>query len=59
MLVRYNPEGDAEANRDQLGKLMRLSQWLRSKARRKFLFELLVPAEDAQLAVRGRRRRAL
>ncbi len=52
VLVRYNPDGDAEANREQLGKLLRLSQWLRSKDR-KFLFELLVPAEEAQLASVG------
>ena len=49
VLVRYNPEGDADANREQLDKLLRLSQWLRSKDR-KFLFELLVPAEESQLA---------
>ena len=48
VLVRYNPDGDAEENREQLGKLKRLSDWLHSKDR-KFLFELLVPAEDAQL----------
>src|SRR6185312_512010 len=43
VLVRYNPEGDAQENREQLGKLRRLSDWLHSK-QRKFLFELLVPA---------------
>jgi len=48
VLVRYNPDGDAEANREQLVKLKRLSDWLK-KNDRKFLFELLVPAEDAQL----------
>ncbi len=48
VLVRYNPEGNAEENREQLGKLKRLSDWLHSKDRR-FLFELLVPAEEAQL----------
>jgi myo-inositol catabolism protein IolC len=48
VLVRYNPDGDAEANRDQLAKLLRLSDWLKANDR-KFLFELLVPAEDAQL----------
>jgi myo-inositol catabolism protein IolC len=48
VLVRYNPEGNAEENAEQLGKLKRLSDWLHSK-RRKFLFELLVPAEEAQL----------
>ncbi len=48
VLVRYNPDGDAEGNREQLGKLKRLSDWLHSHER-KFLFELLVPAEVAQL----------
>jgi myo-inositol catabolism protein IolC len=49
VLVRYNPDGDAEENRVQLGKLKTLSDWLKQHDR-KFLFELLVPAEDAQLA---------
>jgi len=48
VLVRYNPDGEADANREQLGKLKRLSDWLKSHDR-KFLFELLVPAEPAQL----------
>jgi myo-inositol catabolism protein IolC len=52
VLVRYNPDGDAGANREQLQKLKRLSDWLHSKER-KFLFELLVPAEEAQLQMVG------
>ncbi|HEX8714601.1 MAG TPA: DUF2090 domain-containing protein [Solirubrobacteraceae bacterium] len=48
VLVRYNPDGDAEANSEQLVKLKRLSDWLKQHDR-KFLFELLVPAEPAQL----------
>jgi 5-dehydro-2-deoxygluconokinase len=48
VLVRYNPDGDAAANAEQLGKLKRLSDWLKQNDR-KFLFELLVPAENAQL----------
>jgi myo-inositol catabolism protein IolC len=48
VLVRYNPDGDLEANREQSEKLKRLSDWLHAHER-KFLFELLVPAEDAQL----------
>ncbi len=48
VLVRYNPDGDGEANRDQREKLRRLSEWLHGHERR-FLFELLVPAEAAQL----------
>ena len=48
VLVRYNPEGDQEMNARQTEKLRRLSEWLHEH-HRKFLFELLVPAEDAQL----------
>jgi 5-dehydro-2-deoxygluconokinase len=48
VLVRYNPDGNGDANLDQLGKLKRLSDWLRGHEP-KFLFELLVPAEDFQL----------
>jgi 5-dehydro-2-deoxygluconokinase len=48
VLVRYNPDGDAEENRVQLGKLKQLSDWLGQQERR-FLFELLVPAEKTQL----------
>jgi 5-dehydro-2-deoxygluconokinase len=52
VLVRYNPDGDAAGNREQLGKLRRLSDWLKEHDRR-FLFELLVPAEDFQLEMVG------
>jgi len=48
VLVRYNPDGDAEMNRRQAERLRRLSDWLHERDR-KFLFELLVPAEEAQL----------
>jgi 5-dehydro-2-deoxygluconokinase len=48
VLVRYNPEGDAEMNRVQAEKLKRLADWLHEHDR-KFLFELLVPAEPDQL----------
>jgi 5-dehydro-2-deoxygluconokinase len=48
VLVRYNPDGDAEMNKRQSDRLKRLSDWLHEHDR-KFLFELLVPAEDAQL----------
>jgi myo-inositol catabolism protein IolC len=48
VLVRYNPDGNAQENSEQVAKLKRLSDWLQAKER-KFLFELLVPAEDAQL----------
>jgi myo-inositol catabolism protein IolC len=52
VLVRYNPDGDAGENDEQLVKLKRLSDWLKANDR-KFLFELLVPAEDAQLDAVG------
>jgi myo-inositol catabolism protein IolC len=48
VLVRYNPEGDREMNANQSVRLRRLSDWLHERER-KFLFELLVPAEPAQL----------
>lgn len=49
VLVRWNPEGDPEGNRVQGERLQRLSDWLHERDR-KFLFELLVPATDSQLA---------
>jgi myo-inositol catabolism protein IolC len=48
VLVRYNPEGDPEANAGQLVRLERLSTWLHERDR-KLLFELLVPALSEQL----------
>jgi 5-dehydro-2-deoxygluconokinase len=48
VLVRYNPDGDAEMNGRQLERLKRLADWLHEHDR-KFLFELLVPAEPDQL----------
>jgi len=52
VLVRYNPDGDSAMNERQLGRLKRLSDWLHANDR-KFLFELLVPAEPAQLEAVG------
>ena len=52
VLVRLNPEGDAEMNERQLGRLKELADWLHAHDR-KFLFELLVPAEDHQLEAVG------
>lgn len=52
VLVRYNPDDDAALNRRQLERLKRLSDWLHARDR-KFLFELLVPALDEQLASVG------
>lgn len=48
VLVRYNPDGDPETNQRQLGRLKELADWLHEHDRL-FLFELLVPAEPAQL----------
>ncbi|MHB8490842.1 MAG: 2-deoxy-5-keto-D-gluconate 6-phosphate aldolase domain-containing protein, partial [Solirubrobacteraceae bacterium] len=59
VLVRYNPDGDAASNREQLTKLRRLADWLHdpgahaTETPRRFLFELLVPAEEHQLAAAG------
>ena len=52
VLVRYNPEGNHAENAIQVAKLKRLSDWLHEHER-KFLFELLVPAEEAQLQTVG------
>jgi len=48
VLVRFNPEGDAAMNARQTARLKRLSDYLH-KSGRKYMFELLVPAEKAQL----------
>jgi len=48
VLVRWNPEGDQDMNRRQSARLKRLGDWLHANDRR-FLFELLVPAEQSQL----------
>jgi myo-inositol catabolism protein IolC len=49
VLVRYNPEGDATLNRRQASRLKRLSDYLHGSTRSFMMFELLVPAEQAQL----------
>ncbi len=50
VLVRYNSDDpDVEMNQQQLERLKELADWLHAHGR-KFLFELLVPATDAQLA---------
>jgi myo-inositol catabolism protein IolC len=49
VLVRYNPDDEDEFNRRQLERLERLADWLHDHDR-KFLFELLVPATEGQLA---------
>jgi len=48
VLVRYNTEGDQGMNTRQAERLKRLADWLHEHDR-KFLFELLVPAEPHQL----------
>jgi len=53
VLVRYNPDDpDTEMNQAQLVRLKILADWLHAHDRR-FLFELLVPATEAQLASVG------
>src|SRR5579885_1030107 len=49
VLVRYNPEGDRDLNRAQAARLKRLSDYLAAAGRSRYMFELLVPAEKAQL----------
>jgi myo-inositol catabolism protein IolC len=49
VLVRYNPEGEEVLNRRQSARLRQLSDYLHAKGRSLFMFELLVPAEKAQL----------
>jgi 5-dehydro-2-deoxygluconokinase len=50
VLVRYNPEGHHWLNRRQALRLKRLSDFLRScRIVSRFMFELLVPPENAQL----------
>jgi 5-dehydro-2-deoxygluconokinase len=57
VLVRYNPQGDRALNKKQVGRLKRLSDFLVAKNRSRFMFELLVPAEKAQLEkVRGEKK---
>jgi myo-inositol catabolism protein IolC len=56
VLVRYNPQGDSAMNGRQSARLKQLSDHL-ARQGRLFMFELLVPAEPAQLhAVGGDRR---
>jgi len=49
VLVRYNPAGDRALNLRQAARLKALSDTLRARGRSRFMFELLVPAERAQL----------
>ena len=49
VLVRYNPDGDPALNLRQVGRLRQLSECCR-RSQRRFMFELLVPPTDEQLA---------
>jgi 5-dehydro-2-deoxygluconokinase len=49
VLVRYNPEGNKALNRRQAKRLKRLSEFLRQSRDSRFMFELLVPPEQAEL----------
>jgi 5-dehydro-2-deoxygluconokinase len=49
VLVRYNPEGDKDLNQRQAARLKRLADYVHGKTKSYFMFELLVPAEKAQL----------
>jgi myo-inositol catabolism protein IolC len=54
VLVRYNPEGEESLNRLQIDRLARLSAYLSKAEKSRFMFELLVPPETAQLeSVKG------
>jgi 5-dehydro-2-deoxygluconokinase len=52
VLVRYNPEGDAELNKRQASRLKKVNDYCR-RGGRLFMFELLVPAEKTQLDTVG------
>jgi 5-dehydro-2-deoxygluconokinase len=52
VLVRYNPESDVVLNKRQIERLKKLSDYL-AKAKKPFLFELIVPATPAQLTKLG------
>jgi myo-inositol catabolism protein IolC len=53
VIVRYNPEdGDPDLNARQRARVKTLSDWLHARER-KLLFELLVPATEAQLEYVG------
>lgn len=52
VLVRYNTGDDKELNKRQAARLARLSEYCHNN-KRKFMFELLVPALEGQLASVG------
>jgi myo-inositol catabolism protein IolC len=50
VLIRYNPGGDTAMNARQRARLREFAGWLRGRTQQ-LMLELLVPPEDAQLAV--------
>jgi myo-inositol catabolism protein IolC len=52
VLIRYNPGGDTAMNARQRARLRDLADWLSGRPQR-LMLELLVPPEEAQLAVVG------
>ncbi|MFN8036073.1 MAG: DUF2090 domain-containing protein [Acidimicrobiia bacterium] len=52
ILLRYNPEGDEADNARSREGLVTLDKWLKANDR-KFLLELLVPGEPAQIEAAG------
>lgn len=52
VLVRWNPDDSEEDKELQGARLKKLGDWLHERDR-KFLFELLVPASERQLALAG------
>jgi len=57
VLVRYNPEDDKALNRRQAARLRQLSDYLHASSRL-YMFELLVPANPAQLQRLGNDKKA-
>lgn len=49
VLVRYNPDGDQVLNQRQAARLQKLSDYLQGRQQSRLMFELLVPAETAEL----------
>ena len=52
VLVRWNPDDEPAVKREQAERLRRLGEWLHARGR-KYLFELLIPPTERQLALVG------
>ncbi|MCK9360886.1 DUF2090 domain-containing protein [Patescibacteria group bacterium] len=50
-LVRYRPDGDADANRVQLERLKTLSDWCHANARGFLIEPLVLPSEDEKQSI--------